>query len=57
MNRKNYKIPPVDTLLPLDKTYKRGYNERDTFLEGFNSVGTVKRTKKELMCFIKRIWA
>ena len=33
MNRKNFKIPPVDTLLPLDKDYKKRYNKTDTFLE------------------------
>ena len=37
---------PVFQTLPYRKTYKSGYNERDPFLEGLNSVGTEKNNKK-----------
>lgn len=44
--KKNYRIPSVDTAFSLDKDYKKRYNEKNAFLEGFNSVGTVKKNQK-----------
>ena len=52
-NKKNYWTSSVDALSALDKTNKRSYT-KDAFLEGFNSVGTTKKSENAIDVFYEK---